>query len=49
MCAGMGVAEDGNCSSVDGGEVDEEHVEATAPVVSLFWCALCGYVLNGGA
>ena len=46
---GLGVAEDGDCSLIDGGEVDEKHVEAAAPFVSLFWCAFCCYVLNGGA
>ena len=45
---GLGVAEDGDCFLVDGGEVDEKHVEAAAPVISLSWCALCGYVLSGG-
>ncbi len=33
---GLGVAEDGNCSLVNGGEVDEKHVESAAPVVCLF-------------
>ncbi len=46
---GLGVAEDKDCSLVDGGEVNVEHVEATTLVVSLFWCALRGYVLNGRA
>ena len=46
---GLCVAEDGDCSLVDGGEVDKKHVEAAAPVVGLCWCALRCYVLNGGA
>ncbi len=49
MGLGLGVAEGGDCSLVDGGEVDEKHVEAAAPVVNLSLCALCGYVLSGGA
>ncbi len=43
---GLGVAEDGDCSLVDGGEVDKMHVESAAPVVGLFWCALRGDVLS---
>ncbi len=46
---GLSVSEDGDRSLVDGSEVDEEHVESAAPIVSLFWCALCGYGLGGGA
>ncbi len=46
---GLSVAEYGNCSLVDGGEVDEKHVKAAAPIVSLFWCAFCCNVLIGGA
>ena len=44
-CVGLNVAEDGDCSLVDGGEVDEEHVESAAPVVSLFRCAFRGDAL----
>ncbi len=47
MCVGLGVAEDGDFSLVDGGEVDEKHVESAAPVVGLLWCALTGDVLSG--
>ncbi len=36
VCMGLDVAEDGDFSLVDGCEVDEEHVESAAPVVSLF-------------
>ncbi len=39
VCVGLGVAEDWDFSLVDGGEVDEEHVESAAPVVGLSWCA----------
>ncbi len=46
---GLGVAEGGHCSLVDGGEVDEKHVEAAAPVAILFWCAFCIYMLSVGA
>ncbi len=46
---GLCVSEDGDRSLVDGGEVDEEHVESAAPVISLFRCALCGYGMGGGA
>ncbi len=46
---GLGVLEDGDRSLVDGGEVDEEHVESAAPAVSLFRRALCSYGLGGGA
>ncbi len=45
---GLGVAEDGDCSLVDGGEVDEKHVESAAPIVVLFWCALRGDMCSGG-
>ena len=46
---GLGVAEDGDCSLVDGGEVYEEHVESAAPVIGLLWCALRCDVLGSGA
>ncbi len=45
---GLGVAEDGEFSLVDGCEVDEEHVESATPVVSLFWCAFRGDALSIG-
>ena len=48
MCVGLSVAEDRDCSLVDGGEVYEKHVESAAPVVSLFWCALRGDALSIG-
>ncbi len=48
MCVCLGVAEDGDCSFVDGGEVYEEHVESAAPVVGLFWCAFHGDALSIG-
>ena len=48
VCMGLGVAKDGDFSLVDGCEVDEEHVESAAPVVSLFWCAFRGDALSVG-
>ena len=48
MCVGLCVAEDGDCSLVDGGEVDEEHVESAALAVGLFWCAFRGDALSIG-
>ncbi len=44
---GLRVSEDGYRSLVYGGEVDEEHVESAAPVISLFRCALCCDGLGG--
>ncbi len=46
---GLCVSEDGDRSLVDGVEADKEHVESAAPVIFLFWCALYGYGLGGGA
>ncbi len=46
---GLCVSEDRDCSLVDGGEVDKEHVESAAPVICLFRCALYGDGLGGGA
>ena len=48
VCMGLGVAEDGDFSLVDGCEVDEEHVESATPVVRLFWCAFRGDALSIG-
>ena len=35
VCMGLGVAEDGDFSLVDGCEVDEEHVHSACPAVRL--------------
>ncbi len=43
------MSEDGYRYLVYGGEVDEEHVEAAAPVIGLFRCALSNDGLGGKA
>ncbi len=43
------VSESGYRSLVYGGKVDEKHVEAAAPVIGLFRCALSNYRLGGKA
>jgi len=43
MC--LGVSEGRECTLVDGGEVDEYHVESTTPAVGVCWCA---FVNDGG-
>ena len=43
------MTEDGDCSLIYGCEVDEEHVEAAAPMVCLLWCAFCCDWLTGGS
>ena len=46
---GLVMSEDGDCSLIYGCEVDEEHVEAAAPIVCLLWCAFCCDWLTGGS
>ncbi len=46
MCVCLTVAEFWKASLVDGGKVDEEHVEATTPALDLSGCAF--YVYSGG-
>ncbi len=48
MRVGLCVADDGDCALVDGGKVDEEHVESATPIIGLLWRALRGDVLGGG-
>ncbi len=49
MGVGLRVSEDGYRSLVYGGEVDETHVEAAAPVICLCRCAHCYDGLGGKA
>ncbi len=49
MGVGLRVSEDGYRSLVYGGECDEEHVEAAAPVIGLLRCALSYDGLGGNA
>ena len=46
---GLIVAEDRDCSLVYGGEINEKHVEAAAPVVCLLRCAFNYDGLSTGA
>ncbi len=46
---GLVVTDYGDWSMVDGGEVNEKHVKAAAPIVCLLWCAFYCDGLAGGA
>ena len=43
------MSEGGYRSLVHGGKVDEKHVEAAAPAISVYWCALSYDRLGGRA